>query len=95
MENPEQAFVDYTSPCTNKAGVFILNKEDEAKKVKRVEPSIAKDMDHERIEKEEDSEEELKKEAEDETEEEKNPEYLDIPPTINELRYHEWLLKNP
>ncbi|GJW49241.1 hypothetical protein Tco_0090592 [Tanacetum coccineum] len=43
------------------------------------------------------SEEEVKEETEEEAkeEEEGNPEHFDTFPTINELRYHEWLLKNP
>ncbi|GKA79842.1 protein kinase-like domain, concanavalin A-like lectin/glucanase domain protein [Tanacetum coccineum] len=80
----------------------ILNKEDEAKEEEIVEPSIAKYEDNEKIveeeeEFEEESEEELEEEAEGETEgeEEDNPEYFDTPPTMNELRYHKWLLKDP
>ncbi|GKC31428.1 hypothetical protein Tco_1038722 [Tanacetum coccineum] len=41
----------------------------------------------------EESDEETKEETEEE--EEDDPEYFDIPPTIEELSYHEWLLKNP
>ncbi|GJU63931.1 hypothetical protein Tco_1245766 [Tanacetum coccineum] len=44
------------------------------------------------------SEEEVKEETGEEAEEEEeegNPEHFDAFPTMNELRYHEWLLKNP
>ncbi|GJV78643.1 hypothetical protein Tco_1514513 [Tanacetum coccineum] len=43
------------------------------------------------------SEEEFEEETEEETEEEweDNPEHFNIFPTMNELGYHEWLLKNP
>ncbi|GKC02521.1 hypothetical protein Tco_0994131, partial [Tanacetum coccineum] len=43
------------------------------------------------------SEEEVEEETEEETEEEEegNPGHFDTFPTMNELRYHEWLLKNP
>ncbi|GKF76896.1 hypothetical protein Tco_0229366, partial [Tanacetum coccineum] len=46
---------------------------------------------------EEESKEEFKEETEDETEEEEeeDPEYFDTFPTMEELGYHEWLLKNP
>ncbi|GJT06161.1 hypothetical protein Tco_0840623 [Tanacetum coccineum] len=47
---------------------------------------------------EEESEEEFEEETEEETEEEEeedDPEYFDTFPTINKLRYHEWILKNP
>ncbi|GJS48704.1 hypothetical protein Tco_0598825 [Tanacetum coccineum] len=42
---------------------------------------------------EEGSEEELKVETEEGKED--DPEYFDTFPKINELRYHEWILKNP
>ncbi|GKA88477.1 hypothetical protein Tco_0810241, partial [Tanacetum coccineum] len=54
-----------------------------------------------KVESEEEVEEETEEEAEEETEEEAeeeeegNLEHFDTFPTINELRYHEWLLKNP
>ncbi|GKE08111.1 hypothetical protein Tco_1411662, partial [Tanacetum coccineum] len=53
--------------------------------------------DEEEVESEEEVEEETKEETEEETEEEEegNPEHFDTFPTMNELRYHEWLLKNP
>ncbi|GJQ97301.1 hypothetical protein Tco_0008440 [Tanacetum coccineum] len=42
------------------------------------------------------SEKEVEEETERETEEEEdNPEHFDTFPTMKELRYHEWLLKNP
>ncbi|GKE33499.1 hypothetical protein Tco_1452821, partial [Tanacetum coccineum] len=42
---------------------------------------------------EEESEEEFKEETKEE--EEDNPEYFDTFPTVDELRYHEWIPKNP
>ncbi|GKC34680.1 hypothetical protein Tco_1047064 [Tanacetum coccineum] len=45
------------------------------------------------VESEEEFEEETKEETEEE--EEDNPEHFDVFPTMKELGYHEWLLKNP
>ncbi|GKB16611.1 hypothetical protein Tco_0850534 [Tanacetum coccineum] len=46
---------------------------------------------------EEESKEELEEETKEETEEEEDDdsEYFDTFPTVDELRYHEWILKNP
>nr|GEY49316.1 protein kinase-like domain, concanavalin A-like lectin/glucanase domain protein [Tanacetum cinerariifolium] len=46
---------------------------------------------------EEESEEEFEEDTEKETEEEEedDPEYFNTFPVVDELRYHEWLLKNP
>nr|GEU34091.1 hypothetical protein [Tanacetum cinerariifolium] len=80
--------------------IVILNKENEAKKEGSVEPSKTKYTNRENAN-EIDEEVESKKEFEEETkgetkeEEEDNPEHFDTFPTIKELRYHEWLLKNP
>ncbi|GJR81645.1 hypothetical protein Tco_0152430 [Tanacetum coccineum] len=44
------------------------------------------------------SKEEFEEETDEETEEEEdedNPEHFDVFPTMKELGYHEWLLKNP
>ncbi|GJR13169.1 hypothetical protein Tco_0795821 [Tanacetum coccineum] len=82
--------------------VVILSKESEAKGEGSVKPSEAECNDHKRTveEKEEfreESEKELEEETEEETkkEEEDDPEYFDTFPTMKELGYHEWLLKNP
>ncbi|GKG50207.1 hypothetical protein Tco_0521307, partial [Tanacetum coccineum] len=51
-----------------------------------------------KVEREEEVEEETEEEAEEEAEEEEeegNPEHFDTFLTMNELMYHEWLLKNP
>ncbi|GKA88115.1 hypothetical protein Tco_0809879 [Tanacetum coccineum] len=80
--------------------IVILNKEGEAKEESSMEAFKAEFMDHEMSEgrEEVESEEEAKEETEDEAgEEEKegNPKHFDTFPTMNELMYHEWLLKNP
>ncbi|GKC26797.1 hypothetical protein Tco_1034091 [Tanacetum coccineum] len=65
-------------------------------------PNVAEYKDHkkdievkEEVEKE--SEEEFTEDIEEKTkeEEEDDPKYFDMLPTIDELRYHEWILKNP
>nr|GEX54794.1 MAK10-like protein [Tanacetum cinerariifolium] len=96
IENPEQAFVDYASSCANKAG------ESKAKEEENVRPNAAKDKDHNttikaNMEFEEESKEEFEEKTEEEAEEEEedDPEYFDTFPTVKELLYHEWLLKNP
>ncbi|GJU57821.1 hypothetical protein Tco_1235587 [Tanacetum coccineum] len=156
MENPEQAFVDYTSLRNNEVGVLsnfdahkekrlssigtqlrqqqddMINKidtlwrvvsekfdnmpandtagnsmacvnakENEPKEEEIMEPRVTKDDDRNIMVKKE-KEDEKRREAsnekiEEETEEKEkdDPEYFDIPPTIEELSYHEWLLKNP
>ncbi|GKE44221.1 hypothetical protein Tco_1471505 [Tanacetum coccineum] len=77
-------------------------KKDEAEEEERVNPSATEYKDHDMTikaeeEVEEESEEEFKEETEDETEEEDedNPEYFKTFPTMKELGYHEWLLRNP
>ncbi|GKB00552.1 hypothetical protein Tco_0828545 [Tanacetum coccineum] len=81
MENPEQALVDYASSHTNDAG-------DKAKE--STKSSATEYKDHEMtVESEEEFEEETEEEEED------NPKHFDIFPTMKELGYHEWLLKNP
>ncbi|GJY32533.1 MAK10-like protein [Tanacetum coccineum] len=74
--------------------IIILNKEDEAKEEGSVKSSATEYKDHKMTVK---SEEEFEEETEEETkeEEEDNPKHFDAFPTIKELRYHEWLLKNP
>ncbi|GJZ73642.1 hypothetical protein Tco_0637788 [Tanacetum coccineum] len=111
MENPEQALVEYESSRTDEAkeqnknlsspkrvhfvnSIIILNKEDEAKEEGSVNSSVTKNEDHQMtFESEEEFEEETKEETEEE--EEDNPKHFDIFPTMKELGYHEWLLKNP
>ncbi|GKB32046.1 hypothetical protein Tco_0871447 [Tanacetum coccineum] len=80
--------------------IIILNKEDEAKEERSVKPNATKYKDHKMTIKEEEevkSKEEFEEETKEETkeEEEGNLEHFDTFPIINELRYHEWLLKNP
>ncbi|GJY77804.1 hypothetical protein Tco_0483605 [Tanacetum coccineum] len=74
--------------------IFILNKEYETKEVGNVKTSTTEYEDHEMTVK---SEEEFEEETEDEIEEEEedSPKHFDTFPTMKELRYHEWLLKNP
>ncbi|GKE46914.1 hypothetical protein Tco_1478172, partial [Tanacetum coccineum] len=71
-----------------------LIQEDEAKEEGSVKSSVTEYKDHEMIVK---SEEEFEGEIEEETkeEEEDNPEHFDAFPTMKELGYYEWLLKNP
>ncbi|GJV04546.1 hypothetical protein Tco_1338115 [Tanacetum coccineum] len=79
--------------------IVILNKEGEAKEESSMEAYKAEFTDHEMSEETEEvkSEEEVDEETEDEAEEEEkegNPKHFNIFPTMNELKYHEWLLKN-
>ncbi|GJR52208.1 hypothetical protein Tco_1402729 [Tanacetum coccineum] len=67
-----------------------------------MKPNAAECNDHKRTveakdEVREESKEELEEETEEETEEEDedDPKYFDTFPTMEELGYHEWLLKNP
>ncbi|GKE11779.1 hypothetical protein Tco_1415330 [Tanacetum coccineum] len=65
-----------------------------------MEACKAEFTDHEMSEETEEVEikEEVEEETEDEAEEEEkegNPKHFDTFPTMNELKYHEWLLKNP
>ncbi|GKB33102.1 hypothetical protein Tco_0872503 [Tanacetum coccineum] len=80
--------------------IVILNKEGEAKEESSMEACKAEFTDHKMSEETEEveSEEEVDEETEDEDEEkekERNPKHFNIFPTMNELKYHEWLLKNP
>ncbi|GJZ68896.1 hypothetical protein Tco_0632446 [Tanacetum coccineum] len=82
--------------------IVILSKESEAKEEGSVKPNASEYKDHKRAvevkeEVEKESEEEFTKETEEETEEEEedDPEYFDTFPIIDELRYYEWILKNP
>ncbi|GJS97508.1 hypothetical protein Tco_0804476 [Tanacetum coccineum] len=74
--------------------IIILNKEDEAKEEGSVKSCATEYTDHEMTVK---SKEEFEEETEEETEEEEedNLEHFDAFPTMKELRYHEWLVKNP
>ncbi|GKE24219.1 hypothetical protein Tco_1435731 [Tanacetum coccineum] len=74
--------------------IIILNKEDESKEEGSVKSSVTKNEDHEMtFENVEEFKEETKEETEEE--EEDNPKHFDTFPTMKELGYHEWLLKNP
>ncbi|GKC16742.1 hypothetical protein Tco_1013524 [Tanacetum coccineum] len=81
MENPEQAFVDYASSHSNEVG----------------ETNAAKENDHSITIGTKEEFEEESEESDDETEEEEedDPEYFDTFPTVEELSYYKWLLKNP
>nr|GEU76929.1 PDR ABC-type transporter family protein [Tanacetum cinerariifolium] len=108
MENPKQAFVDYTSSRTNETGkqnrnplfpkrvhfvnsIVIMNKENKAKGEGNVKTSTTEYKDNEMTV---ESEEEFEEETEDEIEED-SLKHFNTFPTMKELRYHEWLLKNP
>ncbi|GJT47578.1 protein kinase-like domain, concanavalin A-like lectin/glucanase domain protein [Tanacetum coccineum] len=74
--------------------IIILNKENEAKEEGSVKSSATECKDHKMtVESEKEFEEETKEETEEEDED--NPEHFDVFPTMKELGYHEWLLKNP
>ncbi|GJX30092.1 hypothetical protein Tco_0238171 [Tanacetum coccineum] len=74
--------------------LVILNKEDETKEVGNVKSITTEYEDHEMtVESEEEFGEETKDEIKEE--EEDSPKHFDTFPTMKELRYHEWLLKNP
>ncbi|GJT55781.1 hypothetical protein Tco_0990835 [Tanacetum coccineum] len=80
----KQAYLDMESPIN----------EDEAKKERNVKTSTTEYEDHEMtVESEEEFEEETKDEIKEE--EEDSLKHFDTFPAIKELRYHEWLLKNP
>ncbi|GJX89729.1 hypothetical protein Tco_0343055 [Tanacetum coccineum] len=74
--------------------IVILNKEDEAKEEGNVKACKTEYDDHEMtVESEEGFEEETEDEIEEE--EEDSLKYFDTFPTMKELKYHEWILKNP
>ncbi|GJW23934.1 hypothetical protein Tco_0037745 [Tanacetum coccineum] len=75
-------------------------KKNEAEEEGSVEPNKNEYTNHKKADgtdEEVESEKEVGEETEGETEkeEEDNPEHFDTFPTMKELRYHEWLLKNP
>ncbi|GKE68617.1 hypothetical protein Tco_1526689 [Tanacetum coccineum] len=74
--------------------IIILNKEDESKEEGSVKSNSTKYKDHVMTV---ESEEEFEEETEEETkeEEEDNLEHFNAFPTMKELGYHKWLLKNP
>ncbi|GJX70124.1 hypothetical protein Tco_0307295 [Tanacetum coccineum] len=75
--------------------IVILNKEGEAKEEGNVKSNTTEYKDHEMtVESKEEFEEETEEEIKEE-EEEDSPKYFDTFPTMKELRYHKWLLKNP
>nr|GEU30137.1 hypothetical protein [Tanacetum cinerariifolium] len=74
--------------------IVTLNKEDKAKEQGNVKTSTTKYEDHKMtVKSEEEFEEETKEEIKEE--EEDSPKHFDTFPTMKELKYHEWLLKNP
>ncbi|GJX58907.1 MAK10-like protein [Tanacetum coccineum] len=74
--------------------IVILNKEDEAKEEGNVKSSTTEYEDHKMsVESEEEFKEETKEEIKEE--EEDSPRHFDTFPIMKELKYHEWLLKNP
>ncbi|GJT79774.1 hypothetical protein Tco_1054116 [Tanacetum coccineum] len=78
--------------------VVILRTEDEVMGEENVKPNVIKCNDHEMTAKakekvEEESEDEFEEEIEEK--EEEDIEYFDTFPTLEELGYHEWLLKYP
>ncbi|GJX06746.1 hypothetical protein Tco_0194678 [Tanacetum coccineum] len=82
--------------------IVILNKESEAREEENMRPNATMGKDHNiTIEAKKEVEEESKEEFEEETEkeikeeEEEDPEYFDMFPIVDELRCHEWLMKNP
>ncbi|GJY55234.1 hypothetical protein Tco_0446898 [Tanacetum coccineum] len=81
--------------------VVILRKEDKVRKEENVKPNATEYNDHDMTAKaeekvEEESKDEFKEEIEEEEEEEEEDvEYFDSFPSLEELRYHEWLLKYP
>nr|GEW52967.1 zinc finger, CCHC-type, retrotransposon Gag domain protein [Tanacetum cinerariifolium] len=102
MAHVNAAFVDHrnkTPKCVHFINsIVILSKESEAKEEGSVKPNATEYKDRKRADKvkeevEEESEEEFEKETKEE--EEDDPEYFDTFPTIDELRYQEWILKNP
>ncbi|GKC49821.1 hypothetical protein Tco_1072566, partial [Tanacetum coccineum] len=93
------------NPSSSKRGHFvnsivILNKENEAEEEGSVEPNKTKYTNRENANetgKEVESETKVKYKTKGEIEEEKedDSEHFDTFPTMKELRYHEWLSKNP
>ncbi|GKC93800.1 hypothetical protein Tco_1159242 [Tanacetum coccineum] len=77
----------------------ILNKENKDEEEGSVEPSKTEHTNHKKADgtdEEVESEKEVEEETKGETkeEEEDNPKHFDAFPTMKELRYHEWILKN-
>ncbi|GJR24023.1 hypothetical protein Tco_0972550 [Tanacetum coccineum] len=79
--------------------IAIMRKEDESRKAGAIETDSTKDDDYGTVVEtcgETKEIEELEEEVEEKLEEEEDePEYFNTFPTIKELSYHEWLLKNP
>nr|GEV76314.1 hypothetical protein [Tanacetum cinerariifolium] len=74
--------------------IVILNKEGEANEELNVKSSTTEYKDHEMtVESEEEFKEKTKEEIKEEDED--SPEHFDTFSTMKELRFHEWLLKNP
>ncbi|GKB63200.1 hypothetical protein Tco_0919386 [Tanacetum coccineum] len=81
--------------------IVILSKKDEVREEENVNPNTTEYKDHEitaKVEEkvEEESEDEFEEDIEEEEDEEEDEvEYFDTFPSLEELRYHEWLLKYP
>ncbi|GJU92314.1 zinc finger, CCHC-type containing protein [Tanacetum coccineum] len=80
--------------------IVILSKGDKVREEENVKTNATEYNDHEMTVKveekvEEESEDKFEEEIEEEEEEEEDVEYFDTFPSLDELRYHEWLLKNP
>nr|GFC35535.1 hypothetical protein [Tanacetum cinerariifolium] len=95
MKNLEQAFVEYASSCNNKVGGTQLKQQqdDVINKINTLWKDDRTCGETNKVEEVEEESEESKEETEEEEEDE--PEYFNTFPTIEELGYHEWLLKNP
>nr|GEX55086.1 protein kinase-like domain, concanavalin A-like lectin/glucanase domain protein [Tanacetum cinerariifolium] len=103
--NPIHTLGDYSKPSykgyMNTIELPIGNNvENEAKEEGSVEPSKTEYINHknanetdEEVESEKKVDEETEGEAEEEDED--DPKHFNTFPTMKELRYHEWLLKNP
>ncbi|GKD63485.1 hypothetical protein Tco_1305593 [Tanacetum coccineum] len=82
----------------NHSTIDMKEKEGEGKSrdIRRDDPDNRTRGDTKGVDKvDEESEESEKEVKEEEEEEEDNPKYFDTFPTLKELGYHEWLLKNP
>nr|GEX04725.1 hypothetical protein [Tanacetum cinerariifolium] len=96
-ENPIRTLGDYFKPSydgyRNTIELLVRNNvEHEVTKERSMKSNAIEYINHEMK-----VEEEVKEETEEETKEEEkeNLDHFDTYPTMNELRYHEWLLNNP
>nr|GEW88094.1 MAK10-like protein [Tanacetum cinerariifolium] len=109
MENPKKSFIEYASLRNNEVGdkQFTTNlgpknfREDKVREEENVKPNATEYNDHEKTAKaeekvEEESEDEFEEEIKEEKEEEEDDvDYFDTFHSLEDLRYHEWLLKYP